>query len=68
MSVRNQELNLRAVLLMMIDQHRTESGNPELGLTMERAIVEENWRELDRDIMDDPGALAGQLVRLRKRV
>jgi hypothetical protein len=67
MERKHDELNLRAALLMLIDQHRTESGNPELGLSIERAILEENWRELDRDITADPGALEGQLVLLHPK-
>jgi hypothetical protein len=67
MERRNDELNLRAALLMLIDQHRNDSGNLELGLTIERVILEENWRELDRDITADPGALEGQLVLLHPK-
>jgi hypothetical protein len=67
MNVQHNELNLRAELMMMIDRYRIELGNPDLGTAIERAILEANWRELDRDIAEDPGALECELVRLRRR-
>jgi hypothetical protein len=60
-------LELRAALLALIDQHRTQTGDPELGTSIARMIVEEDMRDLDRDILSNPGALETQLVPLRRK-
>lgn len=59
-------LELRAALLTLIDQHR-QTGDPELGTSIVRMIIEEDLRDLDRDILSNPGALEAQLVLLRPK-
>lgn len=60
-------LELRAALLDVIDQHRAHTGDAELGMSIERMIVDEDMRDLDRDILSHPGALETQLVPLRRK-
>ena len=60
-------LELRVAVLALIDQRRTETGDPELGANIERMILDEDMRDLDRDILSNPGALETQLVPLARQ-
>ncbi len=60
-------LELRSRLMAVIDQCRAETGDCELGVNIERAIIEEDLRELDAEIMEDPGALESQMVLVKRR-
>lgn len=44
-------LELRAALLALIDKHRTQTGDWELGINIERIIVHQDMRDLERDIL-----------------
>jgi hypothetical protein len=59
-------LELRVAVLDLIDQRRMETGDPELGANIERMILDEDRRNLDRDILSNPGALETQLVPVRR--
>ena len=52
--------------LNKLDRRREETRSPRLGYDTEREIVDRELRELERDIMADPGALESLFVRLRK--
>ena len=60
-------LELNAAILALIDEHRRRSGNPDLGSGVERAVLESEWRDLEKDIYDNPGALERNLAPLRRR-
>ena len=65
MATRKNRLELRAALLELIDRHRNETGDPDLGYEIERAILEEDLRQIQQDIFSNPGALEAQLVPVR---
>ncbi len=52
-------------LLALIDRRREETGEPLLGSAIERAILDIQFRELEQDIYEDPGAFEPWLVRRR---
>lgn len=60
-------LELRVAVLALIDRRRMETGDLELGSNIERMILDEDMRSLDRDILANPGALETQLVPLRRK-
>jgi hypothetical protein len=60
-------LEQTARALQQIDRHREEAGDPAVAARMERFLLELELRELEADILADPGALESQLVRLRTR-
>lgn len=62
-----QRLKVSAKLLDEIEQHRARIQDPGRGSAMEHRIIERELRELERDILADPGALESQLVRVRGR-
>jgi hypothetical protein len=53
-------------LLAVIDSKRTETGDPGLGSSIERAILDIQFRELEQDILEDPGAFEKWLVPRRR--
>ena len=62
-----ERLSLCATLLDQIDQHRERTHDAGRGASIERRIIERELKELEKDILADPGALASQLVRVRPR-
>ncbi len=54
-------------ILQGLDSRRSEELSPELGQSIERQILDRELRELEQDILADPGALESQLVRVRRR-
>ena len=62
-----ERLTLCANLLGQIDRHRAQTEDAGRGASIERRIIERELRELEEDILADPGALAAELVRVRPR-
>ena len=62
-----QRLTICASLLDQIDQHRARTRDAGRGAGIERRIIARELRELEEDILNDPGALASQLIRVRPR-
>jgi hypothetical protein len=54
-------------ILLKLDSRREEELTPWLGESIEREILNRELRELELDILADPGALESQLVRVRRR-
>ena len=54
-------------ILEKLDGRREEELAPWLGQSVEREILNRELRELELDILADPGALESQLVRVRRR-
>jgi hypothetical protein len=54
-------------ILQKLDSRREEELAPWLGESIEREILNRELRELEVDILADPGALESQLVRLKRK-
>jgi len=54
-----------AARLEQIERRRLESKNPDYGRETEWRLVDFELRDLERDIVANPGALESQLVRVR---
>lgn len=61
-----ERLNVCADLLAAIDLNRARTGDPGLATSIEYGIIARELQELERDILEDPGALESQLVPLRR--
>jgi hypothetical protein len=59
-------LRLYETILALIDEKRTESGDQSLGDSIERVVIESQFRELEREIFDNPGPIEPWLIRLRR--
>jgi hypothetical protein len=66
MSRAEDRTKLCGAILGLIDQARTETGDETLGLTIEQAVLDLQFRELETDILDNPGAIEPWLIRRRR--
>jgi hypothetical protein len=60
-----ERMQLWQDLLALIDRRRAETGDPLLGSAIERVILDTQIRELEQDILENPGAMEPWLVRRR---
>src|SRR5579871_5567705 len=65
MSNAADRLKLGEAILALIEQKRAETGDPSLGFHIEQVIVDAQFRELEADILENPGAFEPWLVRRR---
>jgi hypothetical protein len=54
-------------VIELLDRRREESGDPFVGSAIESALLDAHLKEIERDILDDPGAMESMLVRVRPR-
>ena len=66
MSSAEDRTKLSGAILALIDQARKETGDESLGLAIEEAVLEMNVRELEAEILENPGAFEPWLVRRRR--
>jgi hypothetical protein len=59
-------LQLFEAILDLIERKREETGDASLGLSIERAILETQMGDLEREILENPGAFEPWLVRSRR--
>jgi hypothetical protein len=67
MSTIKERLSICANLLQEIERHRSRTHDSGRGVGIEHCIIDRELRELERDILEDPGDLESQLVRIRRR-
>ena len=65
MSRTAERLKLYEAVLALIEQRRAETGDPSLGSAIEKVVIETQMRELESEILEDPGAFEPWLVRRR---
>lgn len=65
MSNSADRLKLCEAVLALIEQKRAETGDEFLGADIERVIVDSQFRELEQEILENPGAFEPWLVRRR---
>ena len=58
-------LKLAEAVLALIEQRRTETGDESLGSDIERVVLETQFRELETEILENPGAIEPWLIRRR---
>jgi hypothetical protein len=65
MSRTAERLKLYEAVLALIEQRRAETGDELLGSAIEKVVIESQIRDLESDILEDPGAFEPWLVRRR---
>jgi hypothetical protein len=65
MSSTTDRVKLYEAILDLIEKKRAETGDPALAESIEEAIVENQLRDLEQEILEKPGALEPWLVRRR---
>ncbi len=66
MSNTADRLELCEAILALIDRKRAETGDPSLTVTIERVVLDAQFRELEQDILENPGAIEPWLIRRRR--
>ncbi|MGC9970070.1 MAG: hypothetical protein ABSE56_05725 [Bryobacteraceae bacterium] len=66
MSNTANRLKLYEAILALIEQMRAETGDESLGASIERVVVDTQFRELEREILEDPGPIEPWLIRRRR--
>jgi len=66
MSTTADRLQLYEAILSLIEKKRAETRDAFLGEAIERLIVETQFQEIERDILERPGAIEPWLVRRRR--
>jgi hypothetical protein len=59
-------LALCEAVLALIEKKRIETGDPNLGSGIERVIVEGEFHDIEKEILEDPGAIEPWLIRRRR--
>ena len=66
MSKLQDHLALCEAILSVIERKRAETGDESLGASIERVVLDAHCRELEREILENPGAFEPWLIRRRR--
>lgn len=61
------QMELCEAILSLIEQKRAETADEFLGASIERAVLQSQFRELEEDIFQNPGAIEPWLIRRRNQ-
>jgi hypothetical protein len=61
-----QYIELCEAVLSLIERKRTESGDATLGAAIERLVIDSQFREVETEVLDNPGAIEPWLVKRRR--
>jgi hypothetical protein len=59
-------MELSEAILALIEKQRIQTGDGTLGADIEQVIIESQFRELEDEILEDPGAIEPWLIRRRR--
>jgi hypothetical protein len=59
-------LDLYGAILALIEQKRAETGDEFLGASIERVVIDTQFQEIEREILEDPGPIEPWLLRRRR--
>jgi hypothetical protein len=59
-------MKLSEAILALIEQRRTDTGDPQLGVEVESFLIDAQFLELETEILQNPGAFEPWLVRRRR--
>ncbi len=65
MSNVERQLDLYQAVLAVIERKRAESGDQNLGAEIERYLLDTQFQGLEREILENPGAIEPWLIRRR---
>ena len=60
-----QYIELCEAVLSLIERKRAESGDRTLGASIERLVIDSQFREVEREVLDNPGAIEPWLAKRR---
>ncbi|HEY1203247.1 MAG: hypothetical protein ABSH46_19060 [Bryobacteraceae bacterium] len=59
-------IELCEAVLSLIERKRVETGDATLGEGIERLVIDSQFRDVEREVLDNPGAIEPWLVRRRR--
>jgi hypothetical protein len=59
-------LRLCEAVIALIEKARAETGDAILGASIERAVIDLQFEEIEAEILENPGAIEPWLVRRRR--
>ena len=65
MSSARDRMELCEAILGLIEKKRVQTGDPTLGETVEQVILESQFRDIEAEIVENPGAFEPWLIRRR---
>jgi len=66
MSNSNDRLKLSEAVLALIERKRAETGDDSLGADIEQVVIDSQFRDLEQEILENPGAIEPWLIRRRR--
>ena len=66
MSNAEDRMKLCGAILGLIDEARRETGDESLASSVEQAVLDLQFRELESEILENPGAIEPWLIRRRR--
>lgn len=66
MSNTADRLELCEAILALIELRRAETGDEFLGASIERAVLDSQFQDLEREILENPGPIEPWLIRRRR--
>jgi len=66
MSKAADRMKLSEAILALVEQQRAETGDAFLGSDVEEFLIEAQFRDLETEILQNPGAIEPWLVRRRR--
>jgi hypothetical protein len=66
MSTTKDRMELSEAILALIEKKRAETHDDTLGEAIERVIIESQFQEVEREILENPGAIEPWLIRRRR--
>ena len=67
MSTTKDRMELSEAILALIEKKRIQTGDDTLCADVERVIIEAQFQELEREILENPGAIEPWLIRRRRQ-
>jgi hypothetical protein len=59
-------IELCEAILSLIERKRAETGDERLGEAFERLAIDSQFRDIEREVLDNPGAIEPWLIRRRR--
>jgi hypothetical protein len=66
MSKTADRVKLSEAILALVEKQRTETGDALLGTDIEAFLIEAQFRDLESEILENPGAIEPWLIRRRR--
>lgn len=66
MSDTKNRMELSEAILALIEKARIQTGDEKLGADIEQLIIQDQFQELEQEILENPGAIEPWLIRRRR--